>query len=156
MTHRWNAVLVSCLLFVSYPLVATDDPAGDHGPQNARLYYLDISPGKGRLLTANPDGTDVKVLVPGLNMGPDGVAVDSAHGYVYWTNMGKASVNDGSVQRANLDGTNVVTIVPEGGTFTAKQLKIDKKHGKLYWSDREGMRVMRANLDGSQLETLVQ
>ena len=28
--------------------------------------------------------------------------------------------------------------------------------GKLYWCDREGMRVMRANLDGSQVETLVE
>jgi hypothetical protein len=32
----------------------------------------------------------------------------------------------------------------------------DKKRGKLYWSDREGMRVMRANLDGSNIETLVE
>jgi hypothetical protein len=34
-------------------------------------------------------------------------------------------------------------------------LQIDKPNGKLYWSDREGMRVMRANLNGSQIETLV-
>ena len=27
--------------------------------------------------------------------------------------------------------------------------------GKLYWSDREGMRVMRCNLDGSNIETVV-
>ena len=27
---------------------------------------------------------------------------------------------------------------------------------KLYWSDREGMRVMRCDLDGSNVETLVQ
>jgi hypothetical protein len=32
---------------------------------------------------------------------------------------------------------------------------MEKRSGKLYWSDREGMRVMRANLDGSQIETLV-
>jgi hypothetical protein len=32
---------------------------------------------------------------------------------------------------------------------------LDKRSGKLYWSDREGMRVMRANLDGSEIETLV-
>jgi hypothetical protein len=32
---------------------------------------------------------------------------------------------------------------------------LDKDGGKLYWCDREGMRVMRANLDGSQVETLV-
>jgi sugar lactone lactonase YvrE len=107
------------------------------------------------LLSVNRDGTDVKVLVQGLNMSPDGVAVDSEHA-IYWTNMGKAAVNDGSIQRANLDGSNVVTIVPVGATFTAKQLKIDRTHGKLYWSDREGMRVMRANLDGSSVETLVQ
>jgi hypothetical protein len=46
-------------------------------------------------------------------------------------------------------------IVPEGGTFTPKQLHLDKKNGKLYWSDREGMRVMRSNLDVSKIETLV-
>src|SRR4029077_817160 len=46
-------------------------------------------------------------------------------------------------------------IVPPGGTFTPKQLQLDKENGKLYWCDREGMRVMRANLDGSRVETLV-
>ena len=46
-------------------------------------------------------------------------------------------------------------IVPPGGTFTPKQLQLDKKNGKLYWCDREGMRVMRCNLDGSKIETLI-
>ena len=41
-------------------------------------------------------------------------------------------------------------------TFTPKQIQLDKKNGKLYWCDREGMRVMRCNLDGSQIETLVE
>ena len=50
----------------------------------------------------------------------------------------------------------VVDIVPPGVTFTPKQLHLEKASGKLYWSDREGMRVMRANLDGSGVETLVQ
>ena len=44
----------------------------------------------------------------------------------------------------------------KGATHTPKQLQLDKCGGKLYWCDREGMRVMRANLDGSQIETLVQ
>jgi hypothetical protein len=47
-------------------------------------------------------------------------------------------------------------IVPEGGTFTPKQLHLDKKNGKLYWADREGMRVMRSNLDGSKIEIPVE
>jgi DNA-binding beta-propeller fold protein YncE len=60
------------------------------------------------------------------------------------------------VVRADLDGASVTTIVPPGGTFTAKQLKLDKKNGKLYWSDREGMRIQRSNLDGSRVETLIE
>ena len=69
--------------------------------------------------------------------------------------MGHPSANDGSIERADLDGKNVTHIIPPGNTFTPKQLQLDKKNGKLYWSDREGMRVMRANLDGSKIETLV-
>jgi hypothetical protein len=57
--------------------------------------------------------------------------------------------------RANLDGTDITEIVPPGGTHTPKQLRIDPIARKLYWSDREGKRVMRANLDGSDIETLV-
>ena len=64
-------------------------------------------------------------------------------------------VNDGSIERVDLNGRNRTTIVPEGATFTPKQIHLDKENGKLYWSDREGMRVMRANLDGSNIETLV-
>jgi sugar lactone lactonase YvrE len=58
--------------------------------------------------------------------------------------------------RSDLNGKNMVTIVPPGGTFTPKQLQLEKRSGKLYWSDREGMRVMRVNLDGSRVETLIQ
>jgi hypothetical protein len=70
--------------------------------------------------------------------------------------MGIPNLNDGSIERADLDGKNRKVIVPQGVTHTPKQLHLEKKNGKLYWGDREGMRVMRANLDGSQVETLVQ
>jgi sugar lactone lactonase YvrE len=69
--------------------------------------------------------------------------------------MGKVADDDGSIMRSDLDGRNVKTIVPAGGTYTPKQLKIDTVNRKLYWSDREGMRVMRSNLDGSAIETLI-
>jgi DNA-binding beta-propeller fold protein YncE len=118
-----------------------------------RLFFLDLS--AGRVLTANPDGSDLKVIVSEGRRLPDGIVVDVAAGHIYWTNMGNPSANDGSIERADLDGKNVTNIVPSGGTFTPKQLQLDKKNGKLYWSDREGMRVMRANLDGSRIETLV-
>jgi sugar lactone lactonase YvrE len=123
-------------------------------PASARLFFLDL--GGGRVLSANPDGSDAKTIVNEGRRLPDGVVVDAAAGYIYWTNMGNPNANDGSIERADLDGRNLTTIVPEGGTFTPKQLQLDKKNGKLYWSDREGMRVMRSNLDGSHIETLVQ
>jgi hypothetical protein len=135
--------------------VSDDAPASTSGGAvTARIFFLDL---RGhRLVSANPDGSDLKVVVEGLKDGPDGVAIDVPSKHIFWTNMGRVSVDDGSVQRADLDGSNLTTVVPVAGTFTAKQLKIDAKNGRLYWSDREGMRVMRSNLDGSKLETLVE
>ncbi|RYY93176.1 MAG: 3-hydroxyacyl-CoA dehydrogenase, partial [Alphaproteobacteria bacterium] len=89
---------------------------------------------------------------PGVN---DGIVMHAATGQIFWTNMGRAADRDGYVMRCEKDGSNVTTIVPSGGTFTPKQLKIDEVGGKLYWSDREGMAIQRCNLDGSKLETLV-
>jgi len=119
----------------------------------ARLFFLSVS--SGQVFSANPDGSDLKVIVSEGRRLPDGIVVDLAAGHLYWTNMGNPSANDGSIERSNLDGSNVTHIVPAGATFTPKQLQLDEKNRKLYWCDREGMRVMRANLDGSNLETLV-
>jgi hypothetical protein len=120
---------------------------------SARLFFLSVS--SGQVFSANPDGSDVKVIVSEGRRLPDGIVVDLAAGHLYWTNMGNPSANDGSIERSNLDGSNVTHIVPSGATFTPKQLQLDEKNRKLYWCDREGMRIMRANLDGSNLETLV-
>jgi hypothetical protein len=125
----------------------------DSRSSGGRLFVLDLS--GARIYSLNPDGSEPKTIVTGCRL-PDGLAVDSAAGYIYWTNMGVPHRNDGSIERADLDGGNRRFIIPEGGTFTPKQLHLEKKSGKLYWSDREGMRVMRANLDGSQVETLIQ
>ncbi len=118
-----------------------------------RIFVLDLA--GGRVLTANPDGSALKTIVEEGRKLPDGLAVDIAGGHLYWTNMGNPKANDGSILRSDLDGKNLTTIVPPGGTFTPKQIQIEKSTAKLYWSDREGMRVMRANLDGSNIETLV-
>ena len=119
-----------------------------------RLFFLDLS--SGRVLSCTPDGAELETLVAVGRKLPDGIVVDPDAGHLYWTNMGIPSANDGSLMRADLDGANRITIVPDGATHTPKQLQLDKKNGKLYWCDREGMRVMRANLDGhGKLETLI-
>jgi DNA-binding beta-propeller fold protein YncE len=120
---------------------------------SGRLFVLDLS--DGRVLSCKPDGSDLKTIVSEGRRLPDGIVVDAEASHIYWTNMGNLKANDGSIERADLDGKNLRHIVPPGGTFTPKQLQLDKKNGKLYWCDREGMRVMRCNLDGSETETLV-
>jgi hypothetical protein len=72
-----------------------------------KLFVLEAS-GAGRLFSINPDGSDQTTLVTGCSV-PDGVAVDVQAGHIYWTNMGKPPVNDGSIERVDLDGGNRTT-----------------------------------------------
>ena len=119
----------------------------------ARLFFLSAS--SGQVFSANPDGSDLKVIVSEGRRLPDGIVVDVEGGHLYWTDMGNPTANDGSIERSDFDGQNLTHIVPPGATFTPKQLQLDEKNRKLYWCDREGMRVMCANLDGSNIETLI-
>jgi len=118
-----------------------------------RLFVLELN--AGAIHSMNTDGSDRRTIVTGAHL-PDGIVVDVVAGYIYWTNMGVPNLDDGSIERADLDGGNRKMIVPQGYTHTPKQIILDKKAGKLYWCDREGMRVMRVNLDGSQIETLIE
>jgi DNA-binding beta-propeller fold protein YncE len=128
--------------------------AGRNEGADGRLFVLELS--ANRIYSMNPDGSDRKIVVTDCHL-PDGIVVDVEAGHIYWTNMGSTPiVNDGSIERADVDGKNRKVIVPKGVTFTPKQIHLDKRNAKLYWCDREGMRVMRSNLDGSQVETLVE
>ena len=128
-------------------------PRSDRKGAVSRLFVLELS--GDRIHSMNPDGSNSKTIVTNCHL-PDGIVVDADAGHIYWTNMGVPNLDDGSIERADLDGKNRRVIVPQGVTHTPKQIHLDKDGGKLYWCDREGMRVMRANLDGSQVETLVE
>ncbi|MFC6646528.1 DUF5050 domain-containing protein [Granulicella cerasi] len=119
-----------------------------------KLFILVARPPK--LITMQSDGSDVQDLLADAHDTPDGIAVDAKNGFVYWTNMGaNFAENDGYIQRMRLDDSNIETLIKPGQTYTPKQLVLDLPNDKMYWSDREGMRVMRANLDGSHIEVLV-
>jgi DNA-binding beta-propeller fold protein YncE len=144
---------VTSTIAVGLTVLLLHAPALARAPAT-RLFFLDIR--GGRVVSTAPDGSEVRVLVSGRSGTPDGVVVDTERGHVYWTIMGRPREDDGRIERVDLDGRNLTTIVPAGGAFTPKQLRLDATHRKLYWSDREGMRVMRADLDGSNIETLVE
>jgi hypothetical protein len=128
------------------------NPTSGHNDTVGRLFVLELS--GGRIHSMSPDGSGGKVIVTDCHL-PDGIVVDVEAGHIYWTNMGVPNLNDGTIERADLDGGNRKVIIPLGVTFTPKQLHLEKRSGKLYWCDREGMRVMRANLDGTNVETLI-
>ncbi|KAF7295212.1 3-hydroxyacyl-CoA dehydrogenase [Mycena indigotica] len=129
-----------------------------HPPHQAiagkdHIVFLDII--KGEIRSLSIDGREGKTLVSGLRSLPDGVQIDTrpGKGHIYWTNMG-TKANDGFLSRSNLDGSEITTIVAPGQTHTPKQLVLDVNGEHLYWADREGGRIQRCSLDGSNLETL--
>jgi hypothetical protein len=134
-------------------LQSTKTKSASGATRSGRLFVLELS--GGRIHSMNPDGSDRKIIVTNCRL-PDGIVVDADAGHIYWTNMGIPNRDDGSIERADLDGGNRRVVVPLGITHTPKQIHLEKDNGKLHWCDREGMRVMRANLDGSHVETLVE
>jgi hypothetical protein len=108
----------------------------------------------GRVVVGSSDGRKLRTLVSGQTL-PDGLDISLKTGRIYWTNMGIPTSDDGIVQSCKLDGTDVQTVIPAGAVHTPKQLIIDQKNDNLYFCDREGLRVMRSNLDGSEHEMLI-
>ena len=122
---------------------------------NGRLLVLDGA--HARILSFSPDGANIKTVLDKCGGTPDGIAIDASKGHIYWTNMGEHwDQNDGYIERSDFAGSNRKVIVPKGGTFTPKQIQLDIKNGLMYWCDREGMRVMRAGLDGKNITTLIE
>lgn len=87
---------------------------------------------------------------------PDGIDVASSTKRMYWTNMGDPKQNDGSLQSAKLDGSDIKYVVKPGDVHTPKQMVIDQTNNRIYFCDREGLRILRCDLDGANIETIYQ
>ncbi|SIO72025.1 hypothetical protein SAMN05444172_8403 [Burkholderia sp. GAS332] len=68
---------------------------------------------------------------------------------------GAVPPDGGTIESAQLDGSEHRVLVPSGMARTPKELGLNKEGGRLYWGDCEGMRVMRAWLDGMEVTKLV-
>ncbi|KAE8155328.1 hypothetical protein BDV25DRAFT_126014 [Aspergillus avenaceus] len=109
----------------------------------------------GRILRSTGEGKPLTTVISGIK-GPDGIGISPSTGRIFWTNMGLGfSRQDGTVMSANLDGSDVRTIIPEGAIVTPKQLVVDDQDRKLYFCDREGMGVHRCDFEGHNHEVLV-
>ena len=122
------------------------------GEEQGGLYWLDFF-GRSIWKTDFDGKSSRKVAKTGR--APDGISFDPKENKIYWTNMGHPlGWGGGTIQRANIDGSAIETIVPKGVTQTPKQIQVDSISRKIYWCDREGAKVFRAELDGSNVEIL--
>jgi DNA-binding beta-propeller fold protein YncE len=101
------------------------------------------------------DGSSIQQLAT-INLGlvsssPRAIALDIAGGKMYWADATDYG-HTGMISRANLDGTNVQTVISYSWP---DDLALDLAHGKLYWSDFNSGRIMRSNLDGSAIQTVI-
>ncbi|MFQ5923624.1 MAG: DUF2341 domain-containing protein, partial [Anaerolineales bacterium] len=97
--------------------------------------------------TATPTPTNTPVP-PTSTPTPTATGAPAA-GKMYWTDAG-ADV----IQRADLDGSNVETLVNTGLLYPYG-IALDTAAGKMYWVDQSTDMIKRANLDGSNIENLI-
>src|SRR5262245_58888666 len=113
---------------------------------------------RGGVVRENADGTNTTPIVT-TSGALQSIALDVAGNSLYWTETDPNN-NNGSISRADLDGSNVTLLVTglvrtyaESSTVSPLGLAVDPAGGKLYWDDDTG--VSRANLDGTGEEQLV-
>ena len=126
-----------------------------------RIYWVTTTGGGGILESAELDGSDRQTLVEEENTLGD-VAVDAQRGKIYWTSLpesplalvdpGSGSGNrtwDGGIRRADLDGSNVETLIeyPSGSATYADRIVVAPYAALVIWSvvgdDYEGV-IQRA------------
>ncbi len=129
-------------------------------PSLGQIFWSDLK--TNTIRRANLDGTGEVVLLSGRSESViddagrfaslTDVAVDAAGGTLYWGN-----VSEGAIQRANLDGSGVETVV--SGLSGPTGIDLDLAAGKIYWTDlgetAAERTIERANLDGSGVETVL-
>ncbi len=123
------------------------------------LYVLQLIPPA--IIALDPDGGHQRIVIDDFENTPDGLQIDADEAVLIWTNMGSHDgldfkKHDGTIERINLDGTKHETLVHAGYAGTPKQIQLDRRNGHLYWCDREGMRVLRSDLNGDNVTVLVQ
>lgn len=74
---------------------------------------------------------------------------------LFWTAGTTADGLDDAVGRANLDGTNAMTIVNLDGNVLPFQIAVDEVNFDIYWAEFHGIHLKRANHDGSNVQTLI-
>ena len=138
------------------------DVALDLTSDPPKMYWIDAGTNNidnGKVWRANLDGSSPEALVTTGLVNPQSIALDTAAGKMYWTDSGTGAPNpleNDKIQRANLDGSNVETLLTfQNQLRVPRGIALDVAGGKMYWTDIVRDRIRRANLDGTEAEDLV-
>ncbi len=132
-----QAIITSGL---AWPMAVAVDPV------SGWLFWGDQT--LGQIGRAHLDGADATPLIS-TDFG-SGLAVDIFNQKIYWTTADSAEA--GMIMRANQDGTQVEIVVQNHDK--PARIALDIIGGKVYWTDYVVDVVRRANLDGSDVQTL--
>ncbi|GAB4273484.1 MAG: hypothetical protein Tsb0018_05370 [Opitutales bacterium] len=89
--------------------------------------------------------THLIAFLTGLFLATTGLV---AQPFLYWTDR-----SGGLIQRSDLDGSNVTTIV--SGIATPEAMTYDSVNNKIYWLERGTGSISRADIDGSNIESVI-
>ncbi len=114
---------------------------------NRKIYWGDVN--NNVIQRSNWDGTNKETILGGIMYdGPGGLAVDSVHQELYWSDY----IYD-RIYKTNLKTGATVTLVQ--GLDAPFGIDLDLDAGKMYWADAGTGKIQRANLNGSDMEDLV-
>jgi len=116
--------------------------------------YLGVDPSTGQPywgtqtpsgIVTMPDGQSPQTLFS-TSANANDISIDPGNGHLYWTEINV-------IKRADLDGTNQITILSGLGNVIG--LDIDLPNGQMYFTSHDIGSIFRANLDGTALSTIV-
>jgi hypothetical protein len=155
----------------SFTYVALDGHSvSDPNGVGQKLYFVDAGTYNGtshqdgtyaNIRRANLDGTQVEDILIGDVEYPDlkalhyptQITVDSVNHNIFWID-----VNQMRLKKANFSGENIELLDASDESYQGIALTIDPIHEKVYWLEKtqnDDDRLRRANLDGTNKETLI-
>ncbi len=140
-----NAEDVIAMYRVRNPYGMAIDPTG------GKMYW---TCGSGRVQRANLDGSGLEYIVTAISGDASGIAVDPDGGKVYWV-IKATGKEHAKIRRASLDGSSAETLVTAYWVTRPADVALDLGAGKMYWTDSGVDSIRRSDLDGSNIEVLV-